>query len=201
MIGHTSAVVAARKLLPFRHVPAPPPTSAKRNVQLAALVGLPTRSNANKCQAKLPDPPNLSSDRVVFTAISLWAICVTEGHPQRTCVRAAKLLVHSHITPCGLSSCQLHTVFPLSSLGFRTTRLILCQILSTPLAETVMGNALVFGLVSCLMTMFVHYSTASNLSGQYLPPGDTPFRYCNESSGTDILSVESVELWPKPLHM
>jgi hypothetical protein len=34
-----------------------------------------------------------------------------------------------------------------------------------------------------------------------IPPGDTPFKYCNESRNTDLLSIDSFQLLPNPLHL
>lgn len=34
-----------------------------------------------------------------------------------------------------------------------------------------------------------------------IPPGDTPFKLCNDSNSSDILSIDMIQLYPKPLLM
>ena len=34
-----------------------------------------------------------------------------------------------------------------------------------------------------------------------VPPGDTPFKFCNDSKSTDIFTLEMIQLDPKPVLM
>ncbi|KAI9708185.1 MAG: Phosphatidylglycerol/phosphatidylinositol transfer protein [Bogoriella megaspora] len=54
--------------------------------------------------------------------------------------------------------------------------------------------------ILCLSHAFAADRYLDN-SDDLLPPGDTPFKYCNESRKKDILTIDSVQLLPRTIHI